>query len=213
MSILDKFSKTYSDVKLAVCIPARDQMHTATSFCLYQLATVLTNLGIDNKLFVSSGTLIVNQRHELIKAAKEWSATHVMFIDSDMEFTPQCVLSLLDRQLQVVAGAYSKRAEPFVATAWYKIGDWNSHVTDFNDDIVQCDAIATGFMLIEMTVFDTLPQPWFKLGWYNDQYVGEDIEFCRMLLDHNIPLYLDMTVSKKLGHLGTKSYKIQGFDT
>jgi choline kinase len=187
-------------------------MHTATSFCLYRLATVLAQLGIDNKLFVSSGTLIVNQRHELIRAAQEWSATHVMFIDSDMEFTPECVLSLLDRNKQVVAAAYSKRAEPFVATAWHEIGNWNSYVTDFSNDIIQCDAIATGFMLIDVSVFDTLPMPWFKLGWYNNQYVGEDIEFCRMLLEHKIPLYLDLTVSKKLGHLGTKSYKIEDLD-
>jgi hypothetical protein len=129
-----------------------------------------------------------------------------------MEFTPECVLSLLDRNKQVVAAAYSKRAEPFVATAWHEIGNWDSHVTDFTSDIIQCDAIATGFMLIEMSVFDSLPIPWFKLGWHNNQYVGEDIEFCRLLLEHNIPLYLDLTVSKKLGHLGTKSYKIEDLD-
>ena len=213
MSLLDKFSKTYSDVKLAVCIPARDQMHTATSFCLYNLAQHLTESNINHRLFVSSGTLIVNQRHELVNAAREWSATHVMFIDSDIEFTPDCVLSLLDKQKKVVAAAYSKRAEPFVATAWHEIGNWNSHITDFEGDLLQCDAIATGFMLIETSVFDVLPKPWFKLGWYNNQYVGEDIEFCRLLIEHNIPLFLDLQTSKKLGHLGIKSYKIDSLDT
>lgn len=208
MSLIDKFSTNYSDIRLAVCIPARDQMHTATSFCLYNLGQILNQLGIENKLFLSTGTLIVNQRHELVKAAIEWSATHVMFIDSDMEFSPDCVTTLLDRKLKVVAGAYSKRVEPFVATAWSEIGNWDSHIKDFNGDVIECEAIATGFMLIETSVFDVIPKPWFKLGWYNEQYVGEDIEFCRQLLEHKIPICLDLTVSKKLGHIGSKTYKI-----
>jgi hypothetical protein len=183
-------------------------MHTATSFCLYNLAQSLADAKIENKLFVSTGTLIVNQRHELVKAAQEWSATHVLFIDSDMEFTPDCVTTLLDRKLPVVAAAYSKRVEPFIATAWHEIGNWNSHVTEFDDDVIECQAVATGFMLIDIAVFDQLPLPWFKLGWYNNQYVGEDIEFCRMLMQHNIPLHLDLSVSKQLGHIGSKSYKI-----
>lgn len=209
MSFIDKFSATYRDIRLAVCVPARDQMHTATSFCLYNLAQALGDAGIENKLFVSTGTLIVNQRHELVKAALEWSATHVMFIDSDIEFTPDCVVSLLDRKLPVVAAAYSKRVEPFIATAWDKIDDWSSHVVDFTKDLITCDAIATGFMLIATEVFDQLPLPWFKLGWYNNQYVGEDIEFCRMLKHYNIPLHLDLSVSTKLGHIGSKTYKIE----
>lgn len=208
MSFLNKFSVDNSNIRLAVCVPARDQMHTATSFCLYNLAQSLADAKIENKLFVSTGTLIVNQRHELVKAAQEWSATHVLFIDSDMEFTPDCVTTLLDRKLPVVAAAYSKRVEPFIATAWHEIGNWNSHVTEFDDDVIECQAVATGFMLIDIAVFDQLPLPWFKLGWYNNQYVGEDIEFCRMLMQHNIPLHLDLSVSKQLGHIGSKSYKI-----
>ena len=85
----------YSDIKLAVCIPARDMMHTNTTYCLYNLADYLIGQGIDNKLFISPGTLIVNQRHELVKSAQEWDATHIMFIDSDIEFEPYHALLFL----------------------------------------------------------------------------------------------------------------------
>ncbi len=207
MSILNRFNTDYGDIRLAVCIPARDQMHTVTSYCLYNLSNVLTKLGIDNKLFLSHGTLIINQRHELVMAAREWGATHVMFIDSDIEFTPDCVIKLIDRQLPVVAAAYSKRVEPFVVTAWHKIYDWNSHVQNFDEDLITCEAVAMGFMLIEMSVFDCLELPWFIIGWHG-QYTGEDIEFCRMLLDKNIDIHLDLTVTQQLGHLGTKNFKV-----
>jgi len=208
VSILDSLANKSNSLKIAVCIPARDQMHTATSYCLYNLSQVLTRLNIDNKLFISSGTLIVNQRHELVVSAQEWGASHVMFIDSDMEFTPSCVLDLINRNVDVVAAAYSKRVEPFVTTAWNKIDDWNSHIIEATDDVVLCEAVAMGFMLIKISVFDTIPLPWFKLGWYNGQYVGEDIEFCRMMLEHKIPLHLDTQVTQQLGHLGTSSFKV-----
>ena len=194
MSILNKFSADYSGIRLAVCIPARDQMHTVTTFCLYNLSNVLARLGIENKLFLSHGTLIINQRHELVKAAQEWEATHIMFIDSDMEFTPDCVIKLIDRDLPVVAAAYSKRVEPFV-------------VTEFDQDLITCEAVAMGFMLIDIAVFDELELPWFVIGWH-DQYTGEDIEFCRMLLDKGMEIYLDLSVTKQLGHLGTKNFKV-----
>lgn len=207
MNFLDKLSTDYNSIRLAVCIPARDQMHAVTTFCLYNLSSVLTRLGIDNKLFLSHGTLIVNQRHELVLAAQEWGATHVMFIDSDMEFTPDCVISLIDRKLPVVAAGYSKRVEPFVVTAWHEIYKWDSHVQEFDKDLITCQAVAMGFMLIDITVFDELALPWFVLGWHG-QYTGEDIEFCRMLLDKKIDINLDLTVTKKLGHLGTKNFKV-----
>ena len=59
--------------KIAVCVPARDQMHTATSFALWYLCERLCKEGIENRLFVSPGTLIANQRHELVRSEEHTS--------------------------------------------------------------------------------------------------------------------------------------------
>ena len=111
----------YDEVRLAICVPTRDTIHSICTYSLYNLSQVLTRHDIDNKLFLSPGTLIANQRHELVLAAKEWGATHVMFIDSDIEFQPYHVLDLLDFDELIVGAAYSKRVEPFITTAWHKI--------------------------------------------------------------------------------------------
>jgi hypothetical protein len=143
-------------------------------------------------------------------AAKEWGATHVMFIDSDITFEPQHVTKLLDHNEDIVGAAYSKRVSPFITTAWYNIDHWDTwvRVRDIDADLVQVDAIALGFCLIKTAVFDQLQLPWFQLGFYNGQYTGEDIEFFRTVKNSEIPVWLDVNVTKELGHLGTYEFKV-----
>lgn len=200
----------YENIKLAVCIPSRDMMHTATTYCLYNLANFLINNGIDNKLFISPGTLIVNQRHELVKSAQEWGATHVMFIDSDIEFEPHHVTNLIDFDEDIVGAAYSKRVAPFVATAWTEIDKWSTHIklSEQTDSHIKVAAMGLGFCLINISVFDKIKLPWFEIGFNGVQYTGEDIEFFRKCISTDI--WLDVQTTCELGHLGTKSYKVDG---
>lgn len=198
-----------SDIRIAVCIPTREQMHSRCSFSLYNLAAELSEYGIEHKLFLSPGTLIANQRYELVKVAKEWGATHVMFIDSDIVFKPEHVISLIEFNESIVGAAYSKRVEPLITTAWHKIGDWSTHVilTEQTESHIRVEALALGFCLIKTTVFEQLELPWFILGFNNGEYTGEDIEFFRKCLAHEMPVWLDVKTSLEIGHLGVKEFK------
>lgn len=197
-------------VRLAICVPTRDQMHSACAYSLYNLAKVLTEIGCDHKLFLSPGTLIANQRHELVLAAQNWTATHVMFIDSDIEFDPYHVLNLVEFDEDIVGAAYSKRVEPIIPTAWHKIDDWNSYikVEEQTDSHIKVEAMGLGFCLIKTSVFEQLNLPWFQLGFSNNQYTGEDIEFFRQCNDSGIPIWLDIQTTCEISHLGTKRFKV-----
>jgi hypothetical protein len=195
--------------KIAICMPTREQMHSRCAFSLYNLGKALSKAGIEHGLFLSPGTLIANQRHELIMAAQEWGATHVMFIDSDIIFKPSHVIELINFDEPIVGAAYSKRIEPVIPTAWHSIDDWTSHVNlkEQTDSHIQVEAMALGFCLIKIEVFDNLDLPWFILGFKNGQYTGEDIEFFRNCKNNNIPVWLDVKVSFEIGHLGLKEFK------
>lgn len=207
MSLFDSIDST---PRLAVCIPARDQMHTATAFDLWNLSQHLSSCAIDSKLFVSPGTLIANQRHELVKSAQDWGATHVMFIDSDMTFDPECVTKLLQHDQLIVGAAYSKRVEPLITTAWHSIDDWDTWVRIYADSptLLQVEAMALGFCLIKTEVFDRIELPWFQLGFYSGQYTGEDIEFFRKAKQSGVPVFMDTKVTRQIGHLGTYDFKV-----
>ena len=195
--------------KIAICMPTREQMHSRCAFSLYNLSKALSNAGIEHSLFLSPGTLIANQRHELVKAAQAWEATHVLFIDSDIVFRPNHVIDLLNFNESIVGAAYSKRIEPVISTAWHKIDDWSTHVKlqEQTDSHIQVEAMALGFCLIELSVFDKLDLPWFILGFKDGQYTGEDIEFFRNCKNNNIPVWLDVKSSLEIGHLGVKEFK------
>jgi hypothetical protein len=185
-------------------------MHSACAYSLYNLSKQLTDTYITHQLFLSPGTLIANQRHELVKSAQEWKATHVMFIDSDIEFSPEHVINLLNFDEKFVAAAYSKRVEPIVTTAWHSIDDWNSHVLveEQTDSHIKVEAVSLGFSLIKTSVFDELSLPWFQLGFHNGQYTGEDIEFSRKCKDTGIDIWLDVQTTCELSHLGVKRFKV-----
>lgn len=203
-----------SKLKVAVCVPARDQMHTATSFSLWYLCEHLCKQGIESRLFVSPGTLIANQRHELVRCAYEWEATHVLFIDSDMLFEPEHAVQLLDFDEDIVGAGYSKRVEPFITTAWTKIDDWDTWIRpeEQTESHIKVAAMGLGFCLIKMSVFDKIDLPWFQLGFdqARQQYTGEDIEFFRKCGSAGIDIWLDVAVTLEIGHLGTKNYKTTG---
>lgn len=198
-----------STIKIAICMPTREQMHSRCAFSLYNLGKALSQAGIEHGLFLSPGTLIANQRHELVKAAQEWGATHVMFIDSDIVFRPSHVIELLNFNEPIVGAAYSKRLEPVIPTAWHSIDDWNTYVNlhEQTDSHIKVEAMALGFCLIRIDVFDALDLPWFILGFQNGQYTGEDIEFFRKCKQYNIPVWLDVKISFEIGHLGLKEFK------
>jgi len=71
------------DVSVAICVPARDMVHTVFAFGLAELMTYNAQKGIRTSVHVNMGTLVVNQRETLVQQALDVGATHIMWIDSD----------------------------------------------------------------------------------------------------------------------------------
>ena len=81
---------------IAVCTPARDQVHTNYTYCMVNMVayhTLNTTDAISLKLM--QGTIIQNQRADLCLDAMAEGCTHILFIDSDMTFPQDMVQRLL----------------------------------------------------------------------------------------------------------------------
>jgi hypothetical protein len=64
-------------------------------------------------------------------------------------------------------------------------------------------------MLVELRVFENIPEPWFPIKWNPElqDYTGEDWAFCEQLEERGIPIYVDMQLSKHIGHVGAFTYE------
>lgn len=58
------------------------------------------------------------------------------------------------------------------------------------EPLLECDAVATGCMVIHRSVFEALPQPWWE---YRDFGNSEDLIFCEEAKDIGVDIYCDLS--------------------
>lgn len=136
--------------------------------------------------FIFNESLITRARNYLVDEFLRSNFTHLMFIDSDIDFNPMDVIALLAMNKPIIGGPYPKKC-----IAWENVydavrfglvpNDDRSKLSDFAGDFVfnavpgtseiklneavEVLEIGTGFMLVERSVFtkfaETYPQYWY----------------------------------------------------
>jgi GT2 family glycosyltransferase len=158
-------------------------------------------------------------RNSLLYQAVEAKASHLMFIDGDMEFPPDAIDKLIDRNLDIVGGLYSTRTIDAVPVLRIHDKELNAvrspfpHEINFNK-LFKVAAVGTGFMLIKMSVFAKIDPPFFfhaeceTFGLAKNPFpkneVGEDVAFCLKAGQAGFDVWVDPLI--KLGHVGKKTY-------
>ena len=209
-------SKPVSDkeIRLAVCVPCKEMIHSVFSHNLHSLLNYNWNKGIDTKVFYNMGTLLQNQRESLVSAARSWAATHILWLDSDMSFPFYAAYKLLDHDQPIVAGNYVTRQMPYKTVAYTKIGgNWDQFLkhnkdTPINKELVEVEAMGMGCMLTDITVFDKLQHPYFPVTWSpeSQDYLGEDINFCMAARAAGYKIQVDDILSRQLTHIGAFAF-------
>lgn len=122
------------------------------------------NLGIKKY----SGTLIADNRNQIVKKAIGVDASHVLFIDSDMCFDEDALLQLLACNRDIVSGLCTIKSPPYhpVALRRNEGGAWTmgdrSRYTEgrFFSDL---DGVGMAFTLVKIEVFRKVSEPWFAM--------------------------------------------------
>lgn len=202
------------EIRLAVCVPCRDMMHSVFSHNLHSLLNYNWQKGIETKVFYNMSTLIQSQRESLVKAARSWAATHILWLDSDMSFPFYTAYKLLDHKVPIVAGNYTTRQTPYKTVAYRELGgEWDSYLKHNKDqpltkELIEVEGVGMGCMLTSMAVFDRLEKPYFPVTWMSEaeDYLGEDINFCKAARALGYKIQIDDIISRQLSHLGTFAF-------
>ena len=169
-----------SDVKLFVAVPAYKTVDTDFVVSLLDLSTVMRNKSAYSEIhFVTGSSLVMCARNELVERFLASECTHLMFIDSDIVFTPEQVLELIDHaspEKKVICGLYPKKK-----VNWELI----HHITNLGAPVpvletqsgtlddslfspidpptesnlpVRVEKAGSGFIMIERSVFTTIKE-------------------------------------------------------
>lgn len=194
-------------MKIAICVPSKDQVHAGFTVCLSLLTANLVREKIPFELKFNLGTVIANQRNELVQSALASNATHILWLDTDMHFPSTVVKSFLEHKKDIVAATYSTRYKPLRSVAFINADNTEQRLEE-TTGLHKVWSVGMGCMLTKIDVFKQMPQPWFQYVWNNDtqDLSGEDIYFCNQVGDYGYEVFVDADISQQVAHLGTKAF-------
>jgi hypothetical protein len=164
-------------------------------------------------------SLLPQLRQNLLRDALKHKHTHVLFIDSDQAFPAQ-LAHMLARHHKPVIGCNiaTKNQGNSIPTARAKPGPdewWGGHqiFSHGKTGIERVWRVGFGVMMIDLSIFKTIPKPWFGTRYLPepiDDFVGEDWFFCEVMDEHNIPIYVEHEASLLVDHIGSWRYGHDG---
>lgn len=207
--------------KFVIATPHR---HWFTSDYISGIADISGHLalnGIELRLILNECGIINLERNGCFKAAADYEADFLLFIDSDIIWSgPEAIQSMIDLNKDVVTGIYVNRRNPFYPCI-YKFGEkgvvWN--FTEIPEEPFTVEAAGCGFMLIRKNVLKAwtpevikeigLPFNLLTVKDYEGEQFGEDIAFCHRLKMLGFEVWADPRF--KLMHVGFQSFRLEHF--
>lgn len=139
--------------------------------------------------FLYDDALVPRARNNIVHQFLQTDCTHLLFIDGDIEFQPEHVLSVLRQDADVLGGPYAKKH-----VNWHKISEIVRQIPDIPpedlkrlasdyvfhsknaitrlDEMVEVEEAGTGFLLIRREVFLKMIQAYPQLQ-YRDADTNE----------------------------------------
>lgn len=204
MTVLDSAGRP--KYRVAICIPCQDTVSAGFAADLAMLTGAIP-ADITWKLFQVRGTYVHQQRATLVALAQQWTATHVLWLDSDMRFPADTLTRLLAHKVPIVAANYTTRRAPYRPVAEHREQGvlFTPPEATGTVEVTHC---GMGVMLVDTEVTRAMPTPWFAIG-YNakqDLYAGEDVYFCRKAVEHGFPIVVDQDLSQHVKHVGEMEF-------
>ena len=209
-------------------MPCYDSVKINTMISIVKLVKELTMAGLKFEINTMKSPYIAYARNILPAKFLQREEDYLLFIDSDLEFEPECVLKMLITEKDVICTPYRvKTNEPDSVKYTVSIQD-PKNVKIFQGGLVEIDNGPAGMMLIKRTVFekmikdypdkeikvntneDTFPNDLRVYNFWDSNFKdgvwkGEDIYFCDLARQSGFKVYANL--DSTLTHHGSFGYK------
>lgn len=212
--------------KLLIAIPGKSIIPEQATTLISTAILGIPGWEVDYQI-TSKGTSIQMARDELAYYALEKGYSHILFIDSDIDFDREHIIKILSHNRCIVCGVYSRKVE---GVMWEVVPTEPDGQPDENG-LIQVDAAGAGFMLISTEIFKymgaTFPELLHKLptgeqrcnffyqgvvangDWPDGRFLGEDHGFCYFVRRMGYSIWADTTIL--LPHIGNAVYPLGFF--
>jgi len=174
-------------------------------------------------------SLVTRARNILTAMFLDSDASHLFFLDADIEWEPDAILRAISADKDIVASAYPKKALPIQYALNFKFIDPVQKRIRFENGLVEVLDASTGFFCIKRQVFERMMVEYPELHYKNDsnidekmakycyaffdthideedrRYLSEDYRFCRLWQKLGGEIWLDPKT--KLNHVGTYTFE------
>ena len=174
-------------------------------------------------------SLVTRARNILTAMFLDSDASHLFFLDADIEWEPEAIMRAVSADKDIVASAYPKKALPIQYALNFKFIDPVQKRIRFENGLVEVLDASTGFFCIKRQVFERMMVEYPELHYKNDsnidekmakycyaffdthideedrRYLSEDYRFCRLWQKLGGEIWLDPKT--KLNHIGTYTFE------
>jgi hypothetical protein len=163
------------------------------------MGVLITSPSVVTGYSMRQGGDIVSARTFCVQDAIEKKATHIFFVDSDMQFPPDTLEKLLAHKKEIVTVEYNRRKLPAESVT-------TPQSERSEKELYKAHNIGGGCLLIDLKVFEQIAKPWFNFGRNSngELVIGEDTWFANTARDAGIDSWIDPTIPVK--HIGEYLY-------
>ena len=189
-------------MKLLLAIPTLENVPVEFLTSLIHLVEHLKDEGMDFSVRMESNTLVYFAREELVRYALVHKFTHVLWLDSDMVFTPEIVEDLMFSGKEIVTGIAHSRRPPYSSCIFTEIypgvQKWKG---DYPKDTFQIAACGMACCLMSTEVLSAVHEK-FGMAFQPTPEYGEDVAFCWRASQCGYKIWAEPGV--RVGHVGRR---------
>ena len=211
-------NKTQRKPSIFIAMPCYDSVKINTMLSIFQLIQKLGQSKVEVGINTMKSPLIHQARNYLTSVFLTTEYTHLLFIDSDVEFAPEAGLRMLVADKDIICTPYRAK-NPNLNEQTYTVKFPDPKVIPIlSGGLVEIEAGPTGLMLIKRVVFERIMKnhPELKIKnrvnpgikedekshsfyhlffdfAFDDGYtMGEDLSFCKLARDNDFRIYANI---------------------
>jgi hypothetical protein len=182
---------------IAICVPYHDRVHAQFAASLAMAMQRTPNA----TLIMSRSSIVTRARNACIGAVeKSGRFEFVFFADTDMTFPADTILRLVAHDKDIIGASYMNKSPPYSLMAKTIDGGPITAGTG----IIEIAALPLGCILLRRSIFTKMKRPYFRL--LDDEQTGEthgeDYVFCRAARSRGYHIFVDIDLTKQVGHIG-----------